>query len=377
VDEIGIVGKVGDSYAVNIVYVGEDWVPYESRLKSTLYLFGIPLAGLMLGILIMIMVGIYIVTDRRHVRRSTAFFIASPAELFGRIVTSTFFWILEFVCGAILVSIILFSTLNRISPGIGWLVFLVGGASAIFMPVIYLVAAWLLKYYHRQPFRFMVSMFLWGVMAALAALLANMSCTLLLGTVLGRGIAYVLVAVMVAPIIEETSKGTGVLLISGRREFRGMLNGILYGFAIGMGFAFIENWLYFAVNASPVASGGVVEWAYTILYRSFIDSLGHGCFTGITGGFVGYFKSRQLVENFAFDGFRRGLPIAIAMHSTFNAIDILSSYVPVAFGVPLPLFDPLLTLIIVIFYICLGIYIHFREKYARLRGDNGQGRGRL
>jgi RsiW-degrading membrane proteinase PrsW (M82 family) len=246
-------------------------------------------------------------------------------------------------------------------------VFLVGGAAAIFMPVVFLVAAWLFKFYRRRPFRLMASMFMWGVMATLVAFLANTACTLLPGMALGKGTALAIAAVVVAPIVEETSKGTGALIMSGRREFGGMLDGILYGFVIGMGFAFIESWLYFAANANPVAAGGIGGWAFDILYRSIICSLAHGCFTGATGGMVGYFKARQLVEGFAFEGFRRGLPIAMALHSTFNAVALLGSAIPAVFGIPLPLFDPLLTLIIVVFYICLGVYLQLKEKRIRLR----------
>ncbi len=33
-----------------------------------------------------------------------------------------------------------------------------------------------------------------------------------------------------------------------------------------------------------------------------------------------------------------------------------------AYGVPLPLFDPLLTIIIAVFYICPGVYLQFKES---------------
>ncbi len=35
-----------------------------------------------------------------------------------------------------------------------------------------------------------------------------------------------------------------------------------------------------------------------------------------------------------------------------------------AIGIPLPIFDPVLTLFIVIFYICMGVYLQFKEKRA-------------
>ncbi|WP_231845184.1 PrsW family intramembrane metalloprotease [Methanocella paludicola] len=363
-DQLGIAAGFDGTYSGNIIHVGENWAPYENRLASTLSLFGVPMAGLLLGILAMIMGRVFSVTQREHIRHRI-FFISRPAELLADVITSPLFWLFELACGAVLVAIILFFTLSDISPDIGWLIFLLGGAAAIFMPVVYLVAAWAFKYYRRQTFRLMVSMFTWGIMATLIAFLINTACTLLIGAVVGKSVAFAIAAVLVAPVTEETSKGTGVLILSGRRDFGGLLDGILYGFAIGMGFAFIENWLYFAVNANPVHVGGVMEWAYDMLYRSLLDSLGHGCFTGATGAFVGYFKARRPAGGFAVKGFLLGLPVAMVLHSSFNLLDVIGSTVPTAFGIPLPLFDPLLTLVIFVFYICLGIYLQAREKHER------------
>jgi RsiW-degrading membrane proteinase PrsW (M82 family) len=363
--EFGVAGKADGTYAGNTFYVSQDWGPYENGIKSTLSLFGIPLAGLMLAILAVILAGVYSSTGHEHrTVRSAASLIARPAELMSRMITSPLFWLFELACGAVLVSIILSYALSDITPGIGLLVFLVGGAAAIFLPVIFLVAAWMLKFYRRRPFGLMASMFTWGVMATLFAFLINTACTLQLDMALGKTVALAVAAVAVGPIVEETTKGTGVLILSGRRGFGGTLDGILYGFAVGMGFAVIENWLYFAVNANPVEAGGIAGWAYDILYRSVFCSLAHGCFTGATGGMIGHFKASHRVEGFAFEGFYYGLPIAIVLHSMFNMGSVLSQIAPTAFGIPVPLFDPLLTLAIVAVYICLGVYLQLKEGPA-------------
>ncbi|MDN5898909.1 MAG: PrsW family intramembrane metalloprotease, partial [Brachybacterium sp.] len=53
--------------------------------------------------------------------------------------------------------------------------------------------------------------------------------------------------VISAPLVEETSKGLGLLLLMllARRYFNGPLDGLIYGSLIGGGFAFTENIIYY------------------------------------------------------------------------------------------------------------------------------------
>jgi len=266
----------------------------------------------------------------------------------------------------VLVALILWFALHDSRPDIGWLVFLVGGVAAVFMPVIFLVVGWLADYYEREPFRFIVGMFMWGVMATFFAFFINTTFSLLAGVALSSGAAAVLIAVFIAPAVEETAKGTGLLILSGHHDYDNVFDGIIFGFAIGMGFAFIENWLYFATNASPVVLGGLGEWTYNILYRSFLCSLAHGCFTATTGAVVGYFKGRHRNGGFEGLGFFLGLPIAIFLHGLFNLTAVIDSIMQTAFGAPVPIFDPLLTITVTVIYICLGAYLQLRMK-KRLR----------
>ncbi len=113
-------GKTDDAYTGNIFYIGENWASYESMLKSTLSLFGIPLAGPLLGILIIIMGGVYSTAKREQQgERRTIYFIARPAEWLASFISSPLFWLFELACGTVLVLVRLFFTLSDISPGIG------------------------------------------------------------------------------------------------------------------------------------------------------------------------------------------------------------------------------------------------------------------
>lgn len=376
VDRFGIVGKTYDGYLGAVFNITENWSKYEDALKSSLSFFGVLSAAALLSILVIVMAGVFSVTI--HMRRRSEYTLRTLffpimkmrpwAERIADVVINPFFWVFEMALGAVLVALILWFSLHDIRPDIGWLVFLVGGVAAIFMPVIFLVIGWLADYYEREPFRFILGMFMWGVMATFFAFFINTTFSLLAGIALSSGAAGLLIAILVAPVVEETAKGTGLLILSGHHEYDHVFDGIIFGFAIGMGFAFIENWLYFATNASPVVVGGLGEWTYNILYRSFLCSLAHGCFTATTGAVIGYFKGRHRNGGFEGLGFFLGLPVAVFLHGLFNLTAVIDSIMQTALGVPVPIFDPLLTVVVTVIYICIGAYLQLKMK-NKLKSD--------
>lgn len=374
VDRFGVVGHVDDRYLGSHFEVVENWEAYEQKLKSTLSMFGVVSSGVLVGILIIALAGVYVVasqTKHDEVTRGeysfkTLFFpmarMRPMSEKIANILINPFFWLLELICGAILVGLILMFALTDIRSDIGLLVFIVGGVAALFMPIIFLIIGYLADYYEREPFRFILAMFMWGVMSTLFAFFINTLLSMLLGATMSEGLALVITAVLIAPVVEEVAKGTGLLVISGHHEYDDAFDGILYGFAIGMGFAAVENWLYFASNASPVAVGGLTEWAYNILYRSFLCALAHGGFTAAIGGMIGYFKSKNNLRVNSYKGFLIGLPIAIVLHGIFNFTAIIDAIIQTALGVPVPVFDPILTIAMTLFYIILGIMLQRRIR---------------
>ena len=82
----------------------------------------------------------------------------------------------------------------------------------------------------------------------------------------------------------------GVLTLSGHHDYNDTLTGLLLGFSCGVGFAFIENWFYFSAKVNPFDIG-FLAWGQLIIYRSFFNTLAHGCFTAATGTLIGFLKS--------------------------------------------------------------------------------------
>ncbi len=212
--------------------------------------------------------------------------------------------------------------------------FLMSGAFAFVVPFLLAALVWFLEYKEREPIRVIVSLFLWGGFSCMLAIGLNSTADSLLSAIsLGA-----LTAFLVAPLVEETMKGTGLVLMSFHHEYDDVADGIVYGFVIGMGFAFVENWLYFM--KTPLG-GDPLAWAGLWFLRSIVFAANHGVFTAFTGAVIGFLKSRNF--KYAPFGFFAGVVPAMLLHAMHNSGEVWQAVCP--FGgalyllVLVPLFD--------------------------------------
>lgn len=148
--------------------------------------------------------------------------------------------------------------------------------------------------YEPEPTWLLVVMFLWGaVVATLSALVGNVIGQSALSAALGAAVNDPLVeastASFVAPVVEETTKGVGLLFLwllsrIWLKELDGPLDGVIYGGIIGLGFTLTEDVLYIQRAA---AQAGAVGFGMTFLLRTVFAGLGHATFTAATGLGVG------------------------------------------------------------------------------------------
>jgi hypothetical protein len=96
--------------------------------------------------------------------------------------------------------------------------------------------------------------------------------------------------VLVAPWVEEAAKAAAVLAVFlfRRREFDGIVDGIVIAGLTGVGFAFTENILYFgraflAGSEELGLSGGFFAAGLTFLLRGVVSPFAHPLFTVLTG----------------------------------------------------------------------------------------------
>ena len=175
----------------------------------------------------------------------------------------------------------------------GTLGLLVGLGLAV-LPVPLLIAAfrWI-DGVEPTPWRNHLFAFAWGACAAtLVALLANGLATDWLTTTIvdSTGQADALGATVVAPIVEETAKGTAILLLFlfRRRDFDGVTSGLALAGITATGFAFTENVLYLGTAFGEdqlLSPDGLHEsvTAMTFFIRIVMAPFAHPLFTALVG----------------------------------------------------------------------------------------------
>jgi RsiW-degrading membrane proteinase PrsW (M82 family) len=98
----------------------------------------------------------------------------------------------------------------------------------------------------------------------------------------GAEIGDLVSGVLSAPIVEEGSKGAGllILLIFFRRYFDDVLDGIVFAGVIALGFATVENVLYYG---RAIGGGGLLGLMFLFVLRGVLSPFAHVTFTAMTG----------------------------------------------------------------------------------------------
>lgn len=103
-----------------------------------------------------------------------------------------------------------------------------------------------------------------------------------------------LMGAVLVPAAEEIGKAFVLLPFALSRWYRGPVDGLIYGFAAGAGFACLENFAYFAQAWSLHGEGA---WLMTVITRAVPSVVIHGGATASIGAFIGLaiFDRRPLV----------------------------------------------------------------------------------
>jgi RsiW-degrading membrane proteinase PrsW (M82 family) len=160
----------------------------------------------------------------------------------------------------------------------------------------------------REPLRAVLGMFVYG--GTLGVVIA-LALILLFDYSIGvePGGLTLLSLVVIAPVLEELAKGLGLGLM--RRRISEIEDGIVYGAAIGLGFAATENLLY---GLEALQSSGFERAAVTIGFRVVSSVLLHAGSTALLG--YGYALMRLRGRGVVFL-----LPyylLAVLQHSLYN-----------------------------------------------------------
>jgi protease PrsW len=203
------------------------------------------------------------------------------------------FWLYVVVVGLTgLVAIAEQGVYRRISPT-GWLL---SWALLLLYALPVFVLIYFLDLYEHEPIPLVIASLVWGAVAATTlAGLANAGWGLVVAELGGPAFASRWTAALTAPFVEETLKGLGVVLIYliARDEFDDMMDGFVYGAVCGLGFAVVEDVIYF-MGVFGGSTAGVLRGFFVRVVASGIYS--HVLYTGLVGMGIGYFVSRREVR---------------------------------------------------------------------------------
>lgn len=119
---------------------------------------------------------------------------------------------------------------------------------------------------------------------------------------------------LLVPIAEEIGKAFILLPFALTSLYRGPVDGLIYGFAAGAGFACAENFMYFA---QAFEMGGEGAWLVEVLTRAIPSIVIHGGATSAVGAFIGvaFFDRRPIV---AVGAPISGFIAALVVHGVWN-----------------------------------------------------------
>jgi RsiW-degrading membrane proteinase PrsW (M82 family) len=218
----------------------------------------------------------------------------------------------------------------------------------------YLLFVRAIDLYEREELKYVVPVFVWGFSVAVGvSLVFNTIFALTLTSAISVEAASFVTAVTVGPAIEESSKGLALLiafavasvvaLSRGGYAFSGVMDGIVYGSAVGFGFSIAEDLLYYAQFGEE-----------TFVVRRVFGGFAHAAFTSLTGigiGLIPWVRSpflKVLLPVF-------GLAAAILMHSLFN-------FMGTFFG---PLAYLLMFMVLLAYVITIVIWLSIERRTIR------------
>jgi RsiW-degrading membrane proteinase PrsW (M82 family) len=173
---------------------------------------------------------------------------------------------------------------------------------ATFIPVAVLLLIYKLDLYRTGQFKIVVLAFFYGVAIFLLASVINRA-TLRSGLV-----PYEVFLRFTAPIVEEVLKALLLIAIYRRPSYTYVVDGAIYGFAVGIGFAVVEDYQYILTRqyaALSLAASRVIS-----------TNLMHATTTAVVGSALGWARSKRLPGVLAL--LAGGWAVAMAFHMGFN-----------------------------------------------------------
>ncbi len=228
-------------------------------------------------------------------------------------------------------------------------------AFVAFVPAfIYLFPIIWLDRYDPEPFWLLSLAFAWGALVAVfISFIANTVVGLSVSVIIDPTIGTLTGAVLAAPFFEEITKGAGLLVIVlfFRKYFDGILDGIIFAGVIALGFATVENVLYYGRG---LLADGLSGLLVVFFMRGILSPFAHVTFTAMTG--IGFGLSRESHNPFIkYVMPFIGLGLAMFLHASWNGVAML-------FGGGFLIFYLLIEIPFFLFFVCFAFWIMWRQN---------------
>lgn len=185
--------------------------------------------------------------------------------------------------------------------------------AAIVPMFFYMILLWRFDKYEKEPFKEVFRHFLWGAIAAI--ILAILVSTFFVSAIEFLFPSIIVVglfeAIIVAPLVEEFTKGMYLFKTSKSNNFDNITDGLVYGGAIGLGFGMTENFLYFFTYGVDFES-----WIWLVILRSIFSAVMHCISTATFGAFLAMYKFNIGQVKFLLPV--AGYSIAVLIHFMWN-----------------------------------------------------------
>ena len=210
--------------------------------------------------------------------------------------------------------------------------------AAVSFPLVIAVSFWVDRY-EPEPGRYRLAALGWGAVVAVGISVVGERLIFAV-----PGTTEFVDAAISAPLVEEAAKGLFLvsIMLLRRAQLHGVLDGIVYATLVGVGFAFVEDIVYYL---GTLTEDGADSLAAIFLLRGVMGPFAHPLFTSATGIGIGLAVTsrRPAVRWLAPPA---GFLVAVALHGLWNGSTFGGSdaYFTAYLGVMLPMLTGVLAL---------------------------------
>jgi RsiW-degrading membrane proteinase PrsW (M82 family) len=240
-----------------------------------------------------------------------------------------------------------------------------------YLPVaIYLAVPYIVDRYDPEPWWALAGVFAWGALFATGV-------SAVLNTIVGMipddpAVGGFLSSALAAPVFEEATKGLAILgmVVFLRKEFDGVVDGIIYGTFAGIGFAATENVIYYMRFHQSLGASGMDN---IFVLRGMVTPWLHPMFTAMTG--IGFGLAREKGGDAAkFLYPIGGYFVAVFMHAWWNGMPQVMGCLSPSLGGITQILNLIIGVLMALAFFGLICWLVYRKARSRRRSTTSSRR---